>query len=62
MPTCPVCGKPANKALFSEYRGEIYYFACPACKVRFEEDPPRYLTAGPLPHDHHHHDGHHHPD
>ncbi len=62
MQTCPVCGKPADKALFSEHRDQIYCFACPACKVRFDKDPERYLAAGPQPHDHHQHGGHHHPD
>ena len=59
MKTCPVCGKPADEAApSSEYRGKTYYFACPACKVRFDEGPERYLASGPRPHagshDHHH--------
>ena len=59
MKTCPVCGKPADEAApSSEYRGNTHYFACPACKVRFDEDPERYLARGPRPHagshDHHH--------
>lgn len=63
METCPVCGKPADKAApASEYKGEVFYFACPGCKVRFDEDPARYLAAGPRPHDHHQHGGHRHPD
>lgn len=45
MTTCPVCGKPVDerKAPFSEYNGQIYYFACPACQNRFEENPERYI-------------------
>jgi len=59
MSTCPVCGKPAEEgAPSSEYKGQVYYFACPGCKARFDEDPERYLAAGPQTraarHDHHH--------
>lgn len=61
MQKCPVCGKPADRSLFSEYGEEIYYFACPACKERFDEDPDHYLAAGPQAHNHHHHGGHDHP-
>lgn len=57
---CPICGKPADRSLFSEYEDEVYYFACPACKVRFNEDPEQYVTAGSQQHDHSHHGGHHH--
>lgn len=61
MQMCPVCGKPAEHALCSEYNGTIYYFACPACKTRFDGDPEHYLAAGPQPHEHHH-GSHHHSD
>jgi YHS domain-containing protein len=60
MKMCPVCGKPADELLFSEYGDEIYCFACPPCKVRFDENPDRYVTAGPQRHDHSRHGGYNH--
>lgn len=45
----PVCNMTIeDKDAFgtSEYMGKIYYFCSEACKVRFEKDPGRYLTAG----------------
>ena len=29
----------------TQYKGETYYFCAPGCKVAFEKDPERYLTA-----------------
>lgn len=57
MATCPVCGKPADETTspFTEYEGRMYYFACPACKMRFDQDPQRFLTGGPESHHHHEH-------
>ncbi len=58
MATCPVCGKPADEATAptTEYRGQIFYFACSGCKARFDEDPEKYLARGP--HAHHGAAGH----
>lgn len=55
MTTCPVCGKPTDEAQapFSKYGGQIYYFACPGCKERFDRDPERFLAVGPHPHSDH---------
>ncbi|MDR5694585.1 MAG: YHS domain-containing protein [Armatimonadota bacterium] len=52
MTTCPVCGKTVEEAEapYSVYNGQIYYFACPDCKARFDEDPERYITMGPKSH------------
>jgi len=61
MSTCPVCGKPADEAApSSQYKGKAYYFACPPCKDRFDENPERYVTGGPQPHGGHGHDHEHH--
>jgi YHS domain-containing protein len=29
----------------SEYQGEIYYFCAPGCKLAFDQDPDKYLSA-----------------
>ncbi len=42
----PVCGMdlaPEASVAKSEYKGQTYYFCCPACKKRFDQDPERYL-------------------
>ena len=40
---CPVSGKPVNKSIFTEYRGERVYFCCNGCKSAFEGNPEKYL-------------------
>jgi YHS domain-containing protein len=39
---CPVSGKPANKEIFSEYKGQKVYFCCKDCKASFDKDPAKY--------------------
>lgn len=43
----PVCGMlvdPQTTRHVVEYRGQRYYFCCPACRRLFETDPEHYLT------------------
>lgn len=40
---CPVMGGKIDKAVFSVYRGHIYYFCCPGCISAFNADPEKYL-------------------
>ena len=45
---CPVLGEPVTD--FSpensvEYEGKAYFFCCPSCKPKFEEDPAKYAKA-----------------
>jgi YHS domain-containing protein len=39
---CPVSGKPADKEIFAEYKGQKVYFCCNDCKAAFEKDPAKY--------------------
>ncbi|HZO91809.1 MAG TPA: YHS domain-containing protein [Chthonomonadaceae bacterium] len=42
----PVCGKmisPDQAAGQSAYQGETYYFCCPACKERFDQNPQLFV-------------------
>lgn len=44
--TNPVCGIPVDMATAKhvlEYQGEKVYFCCDGCKVKFEEEPERYM-------------------
>lgn len=41
----PVCGmdvQPEQAAGQSEYKGHTYYFCCPGCKEKFDQEPRRY--------------------
>ena len=43
----PVCGMDVDAASAThktEYRGQTYYFCCPACKRSFEANPAQYLN------------------
>ena len=45
----PVCGMqvdPKRAAGTSEYQGETVYFCSPGCKVRFDQNPERYVGSG----------------
>jgi xanthine dehydrogenase accessory factor len=45
----PVCGMdvdPASALYSSEHADRTYYFCCAGCRVSFEAEPARYLTAG----------------
>jgi xanthine dehydrogenase accessory factor len=42
----PVCGIPVdikNPKHVIDYRGELVYFCCDGCKVKFEENPQKYM-------------------
>jgi Cu+-exporting ATPase len=42
----PVCGMMIDEktaAGKSEYQGQTYYFCAHSCKVKFDENPERYL-------------------
>ncbi|MFS4492341.1 XdhC family protein [Maribacter sp. 2308TA10-17] len=44
----PVCNVPVSKKNpkhILEYEGEKVYFCCDGCKVSFEEEPSKYITA-----------------
>jgi len=36
---------PAKTSFHIEYKGKDYYFCCPSCLRKFQEDPERYLRA-----------------
>jgi Cu+-exporting ATPase len=42
--------EPARARGSTVYRGQTYYFCCPSCLQRFEQDPERYLRGGPAGH------------
>jgi YHS domain-containing protein len=41
---CPVSGQPANKEIFSVYKGQKVYFCCNNCKAAFDKDPEKYAA------------------
>jgi YHS domain-containing protein len=44
----PVCGmdvQPEQSAGQSEYKGQTYYFCCPVCKQKFDQEPQRYADS-----------------
>ena len=45
--TCPVTGKPINRAYWTIYKGKKVYFCCPICKPEFEKDPEKYVDKLP---------------
>lgn len=42
---CPVLGHKIDKSIYSEYKGERYYFCCSACIEKFDNDPEKYTRA-----------------
>ena len=45
-----VCGMDVDTetaAAKTVYKGETYYFCAPGCKVAFEKNPEKYLSAKP---------------
>ena len=53
-----VCGMkvdPEGAPAKTTYKGEIYYFCAPGCKVAFERDPERYLESAEQQGHHHAH-------
>ncbi len=54
----PVCKMEVDEnsaAATSEYKGKIYYFCAPGCKVAFDKEPEKYLGNS----EGHEHHGHH---
>ena len=43
-PVCHMEVQTASAAHLAEVNGVVYYFCCGGCRVRFVEDPQRYLT------------------
>ena len=45
--TCPIMGNPIDKNSYVEYQGKKVYFCCAGCKVKFEQEPEKYLAKLP---------------
>jgi Cu+-exporting ATPase len=48
----PVCGmdvQPEQAAGQSEFKGRTYYFCCPACKQKFDQDPQNFADSQSQP-------------
>jgi YHS domain-containing protein len=46
----PVCGMMVDEKkapATSEYKGKTYYFCAKGCKVAFDKDPEKFLSAKP---------------
>jgi YHS domain-containing protein len=46
---CPVMGTAitvSDDTLHTEYKGKTYYFCCPGCPEKFEENPEEYIASG----------------
>jgi len=44
----PVCGIPVDKTApkhVINYKGQNVYFCCDGCKIKFEQEPEKYVTA-----------------
>jgi YHS domain-containing protein len=37
------CEVDKNKAFKKEYKGKIYFFCTPTCRVAFEDNPEKYI-------------------
>jgi YHS domain-containing protein len=51
-----VCGMEVDTetaAAKTVYKGEAYYFCAPGCKVTFEKNPEKYLSAKQQEHEGH---------
>jgi Cu+-exporting ATPase len=49
----PVCGMTVDEkkaAATSTYKGTTYYFCSRGCKVQFDKNPEKFLTAKPGEH------------
>lgn len=42
-PVCKMEVEEKSAEYKSQYKGKIYYFCAPGCKVAFDEDPEKYL-------------------
>ena len=52
---CNMQVDPKTAAAKSEYKGQTYYFCARGCKVAFDKDPEKYLSAAAGGEGHHHH-------
>ena len=46
----PVCGMMVDEKkapATSEYKGQAYYFCAKGCKIAFDKDPEKFLSAKP---------------
>jgi YHS domain-containing protein len=46
----PVCGmdvQTEQAAGQSEYKGQTFYFCCPVCKEKFDQEPQRFADSRP---------------
>jgi len=41
-PICQMEVEIATAKQFAQFDGKMYYFCCPGCKMKFEEDPVAY--------------------
>jgi len=44
---CPIMGKPIDKSIFTEYKGQKVYFCCAGCIETFKKEPEKYLSKLP---------------
>ncbi len=42
--TCPVSGKPIDKAVFVDHQGQRVYFCCQGCPAAFKANPEKYYA------------------
>jgi YHS domain-containing protein len=40
--TCPIMGKPIDKAVSTDYQGQKVYFCCAGCIDKFKAEPEKY--------------------
>jgi Cu+-exporting ATPase len=51
---CKMQVDPKTAPAQSEYKGKTYYFCARGCKVAFDKDPEKYLSATDSGEHHHH--------
>ncbi len=44
-PVCRMLIEPKTAAARSEYKGRTYYFCAKGCKVQFDRNPEKYVSA-----------------
>jgi YHS domain-containing protein len=40
---CPVLSGPANRNVYTDYKGKRIYFCCPPCIQEFKKDPEKFM-------------------
>ena len=55
---CNMEVEPKTAAAKSEYKGKTYYFCAPGCKVAFDKDPEKFISAAGAGTSHHYHHQH----